>query len=169
MRRIVAVTIVFVFAWLTVANANETQNRALAEELLDAMEMQETIEKSFEMVKEMIPAQMKAMGVSEEATSDEDKEAAQKMTDLIMKEVSWDNLKDDYITIYAETFTEEELRGLVAFYKSHVGRKFIEKQPELMKRSMQISQMKMMELMPKIQALTQEMEDQETARPESDE
>ncbi len=85
----------------------------------------------------------------------------QKMMDLFMKEISWDNLKEDYISIYAETFTEEELKGLVTFYKSPVGRKFIEKQPELMKRTMEISQEKMMELIPKMQELAKEMEEQE--------
>ena len=165
MRKIVAATIVCAFAWLSIANAEEARNRALAEELLDAMEMQKTIEKSFEMVKQMIPAQMKQMGVSENASSDKAQEATQETMDLIMKEMSWDKLKDDYISIYAETFTEEELEGLVAFYKSPIGRKFIEKQPELMKRAMEVSQRQMMDIMPKVRKLVEEMKEQEAAQP----
>ncbi|MCH7927981.1 MAG: DUF2059 domain-containing protein [Candidatus Dadabacteria bacterium] len=70
-----------------------------------------------------------------------------------------------YISIYAETFTEEELKGAIKFYKSPIGKKFIEKQPELMRKSMQISQKQMTTLMPKIQKLTEEMMDQITAQP----
>ena len=166
MRRILAATIVCALALVTLVSADEAKKRALAEELLDAMDMQQTIEKSFEIVKQMIPAQLKQMDVSENASSDKAQDTMQKMMDLIMKEISWEKLKDDYIAIYEETFTEEELSGLVTFYKSPIGRKFIEKQPELMKRSMQISQEQMIELMPKIQKLTQEMMGQETAQPE---
>jgi hypothetical protein len=79
------------------------------------------------------------------------------MMEVIMKEMSWDKLKDDYISIYADTFTEKELLGIITFYESPIGRKFIEKQPELMKKSMQISQKQMVGLMPKIQKLTEEM------------
>ena len=49
----------------------------------------------------------------------------------------------DKIKVYADTFTEEELKGLISFYKSPVGQKFIEKTPELMKRSMELSQKRM--------------------------
>ena len=118
MRRILATTIGCAFALVAIACAAEAQNRALAEELLDAMDMQKTTEKSFEMVKQMIPAQMKQMGVSDDASSDKAKSRMQKMMDLVMKEMSWDKLKDDYISIYAETFTEEELKAALKFYKS---------------------------------------------------
>ena len=169
MRRVAAVAIACVFICLSIASAHETDNRALAEELLGAMEIQETIEKSFEVMKQMIPAQIKGMGVSEEESSDEAMDAMEGAMDLIMKEISWENLKDDYISIYEETFTEEELRGLITFYKSPVGRSFIEKQPDLMKRTMMISQKQMMELVPKIQELTREMEEQKASRSEGDE
>jgi len=157
MRRILAATIVCAFAGVTLVRADEAQHRALAEELLDAMQMQKTIEKSSEILKQMIPAQMKQMGVSVNASTDETQDFMQKMMDLIMKEPSWEMLKDDYITVYAETFTEEELSGLVTFYTSPIGRKYTEKQPELMKRIMQISQKQMIEFMPEIEKLTQEM------------
>jgi hypothetical protein len=162
MKRVVLATIICAlctFALVTKGRAEDTQRRALAEELLGLMDIQKNIEKSYEMVKQMVPAQLKQMGVSEETLRDKAKVEMQKMMDLIMNEMSWDKLKDDYISIYAETFTEEELEGVVEFYKSPIGRKFIEKQPELLRRSMQISQKQMGKLMPKIQKLTQEMKE----------
>ena len=165
MKRIVAATIVCAFALVAMVRAEDKPKRALAEQLLGAMEMQKTIEKSFEMVKQMMPAQLKQMGVSADASSEKAQSTMQKAMDLVMKEMSWDKLKDDYISIYAETFTEGELKGLVNFYKSPIGQKFIEKQPELIEKSMQISQKQMVELMPKIQELAREMREQEAAQP----
>ena len=166
MRRLLAVTIVSVLAWVPIVGADEAGRRALAEELLDAMDMQQTIQKSFEMVKQMMPAQLKRMSISRDAFSDGAQDPMQKAMDLVMEEMTWDKLKDDYIAIYGETFTQEELSGLVAFYKSPIGRKFAEKQPELLRRSMQVSQEQMAELVPKIQKLTREMMDQETTQPQ---
>lgn len=165
MRRVVTAAIICTFVLVAIVHAEDAPKRALAEQLLGAMEMQKTIEKTFEMVKQMIPAQMKQMGVSDEASSDKAKDAMKKTMDLVMKEMSWDKLKGDYISIYADTFTEKELKGAIKFYKSPIGCKFIEKQPELMKRSMQISQKQMAKLMPKIQQLTKDMMEQETAQP----
>jgi len=165
MRRIAAATVVSLLALAPMVRAEETTKRALAEQLLNAMEVQKTIENSFEMVKQMIPVQMKKMGVSDGATSDTAQSRMQSTMDLIMQEMSWERLKDDYIAIYAETFTEEELKGALAFYKTPVGRKFIEKQPELMRTSMEISQRQMATLLPKIQQLTREMMDQKTPQP----
>ena len=48
-------------------------------------------------------------------------------------------------------FTEEELQGLIDFYKSPVGNKFLEKQPELMAATMNRMQTEMAKIMPKIQ------------------
>jgi len=167
MKRIVVAAIVCAFALVGTVHAEDTAKRVLAGQLLGAMDMQKMIEKSFEMVKQMVPAQMNQMGASEDALSDKAKKGMDNMMALIMEEMSWDKLKDDYITIYAETFTEEELKGLVDFYNGTIGQKLIAKQPELMKRSMQISQKQMMELMPKIQELTRKLKEQKVAQPEN--
>ena len=150
--------------------AQDTTRRKLAEELLSEMQMKETIEKSFAMFKKMMPNMMKTAQATAktamppgETKADEDaklekaEQMGAKMMDLMAKEMSWDSMKDDYITLYAETFTEEELKGLVVFYKSPVGKAFVKKMPELMKRSMQMSQKKMMQWMPKIQELSKDM------------
>jgi hypothetical protein len=80
-----------------------------------------------------------------------------KMLDMMAQELSWDKMKEDYITLYADTFTEEELKGVIAFYKSPAGQAFLKKQPELMKRSMEMSQKLMLQVMPKIHAMIKEL------------
>jgi uncharacterized protein len=145
--------------------AQDTSRRALAEELLNEMDMKGTVEKSFAMIKKMMPAQMKAMkpprGKADTSSTPSDAtkqtaDAMDKMMDTVAQELSWDKMKDDYVAIYAETFTEEELRGAIAFYKSPAGKAFIRKQPEVMKRTMEMSQRMMHNFMPRIQAMTKE-------------
>jgi len=79
MRRILAATIVCAFALVAIGCAVEAQKSELAEELLNAMDMQKTIEKSFEMVKQMIPSQMKLLGVPDDTYSDKEKSEMQRM------------------------------------------------------------------------------------------
>lgn len=139
--------------------AQESQRRALAEELLTVMKMQDAIEKSFEMAKQMIPAQMEKMAQEAgDTNAPADLQALTgKMMDMIAEEFSWNKLKADYIALYAETFTEQELKDMVAFYKSPAGQAYINKQPELMKRSVELTQKLMMKVMPKIRAMTEDV------------
>ena len=159
MRKIVGSIAAMLVLGVMCVSAQETQRRAMAEELLNVMNMQDTIEKSFAMVKQMIPAQMEKM---KQVTGDTNMPAnvssqTDKIMDMLAKEMSWNKMKADYITLYAEMFTEQELKDTVAFYKSPTGQAFIKKQPELMKRSMEISQKVIMQIMPKIQAMTEEL------------
>ena len=142
-----------ILAIAAVSRSEESKRRALAEELMVMMDMKENIEKAFDMVKEMIPDQVRQYGDAGAEAATAAEKQAQDMMDFIQKEMSWDKIKEDYINVYSETFTEEELAGIVEFYKSPAGQSFIKKQPELMRRSMEISQKQMMELMPKIQEL----------------
>ncbi len=142
------------------ASAQDPQRSAAAEELLKVMNVQDAIEKSFAMVKKMIPAQMEKMTQMAGETNMPANVSRQtdKMLDMISVEFSWDKIKADYIALYADTFTEQEIKDMIAFYKSPVGQALVKKQPELMKRSMEISQKVMMQIMPKIQAMAEEAE-----------
>lgn len=131
----------------------EPARRALAEQLLEYMNVREAIEKSFEMVKRMVPAQLQS---TRRASEDPAAQAAltnqiNEVMALVSAELSWEKLKPDYVTLYADTFSEEELRGLIDFYKSPAGQAFSRKQPELMRRSMELGQRLMRQVMPKIQ------------------
>ena len=148
---IVAVSILF----MSLAYAEVNIRRQLAEELLVLTEVKNNIEKYFDMVKQMQMAQLKNMDIPS-GESGKVASLQEKLMNIARKEMSWENLKEDYISIYAEIFTEEELQGIIAFYKTPIGKKFIEKQPELLQRSMEISQKQMKILMPKMQKLTQE-------------
>lgn len=77
------------------------------------------------------------------------------------KYTSWDSLKNDMAAIYAENFTTEELKKLIDFYQTPVGKKFARKNPELARRGsilgMQKVQEHMLELREMIQKASQKL------------
>ncbi len=146
------------------AETVSTSRRALAEELLNVMKIREQIEKSSVMIRKMMPAQtekmMQTMGPTNAVSNAAMSNMAthqDKVMEMVTQEMSWDKIKEDYITLYAETFTEEEMQGLIAFYKTPAGVAMLVKQPELMQRTMEMSQKMMLRIAPKIQEMTQEM------------
>ncbi|MFD0795323.1 DUF2059 domain-containing protein [Mucilaginibacter litoreus] len=62
------------------------------------------------------------------------------MNQFVAKYVSWDILKDQLAVTYAKEFTITELKGLAAFYNTPVGKKFIIKQPLLVKTGADLGQ-----------------------------
>ena len=159
MRKTIGWMAVGLMLCATVCLAQEDARRAMAEELLITMDMPASIEKSFAMMKQMLPAQMEKMHQATGQTNESADMAGHvdKMMDLMADALSWDKIKDDYIALYAETFTVEELKDLIAFYKSPAGQAYTRKQPEWTRRSVEMSQKLMMQIMPKIQAMAKEM------------
>jgi uncharacterized protein len=49
-------------------------------------------------------------------------------------------ISDTIATIYAKTFSADDLRALAAFYRSPVGEKFVEKNPELTQQTLAVGQ-----------------------------
>ena len=166
MRKVMCVAVAVLSLMGLSAVAQEQSRQALAEQLLNLMNARQNIEQSFAMVKQMIPKQMERVAQATGQTNAAPVTAAQtdKMMDMISKELSWDNLKQDYINLYAETFSAEELKGIVAFYQSAAGQAFTKKQPELMKKSMALSQKMMMQIIPKMTAMSKETSTNEPPR-----
>lgn len=76
-----------------------------------------------------------------------------KTSDLFKKEMAWDKLEPMYIRLYRETFTEEEVNGMLAFYKTPAGKAVIEKMPALMQKSAVESQKIISSSMPKMKKI----------------
>lgn len=59
---------------------------------------------------------------------------------LIREQFSWEKLKPYYADLYRETFQQEEIDGMLAFYASPAGRAMTERMPILIGKSMEIAQ-----------------------------
>jgi hypothetical protein len=84
-------------------------------------------------------------------------EIQQKSMAVVSDRMSWDKLKPALVKVYSETYTEEEINGIVAFYKSQAGQAMLEKSPLLMQRVMAMSQELVGDLTPEIKRITEEV------------
>ena len=62
---------------------------------------------------------------------------AQMRTDLAPR---FSQLTDEVAKLYATSFTEDELKAILTFYQSPVGKKLLERQPRIVDGSMQFAQ-----------------------------
>jgi hypothetical protein len=80
----------------------------------------------------------------------------EKMSALLAEEMSWSKMEAVYLQVYKESFTQDEINQLIAFYKSPTGQMFIQKMPTVMQKSMLAMQQQMGPLMEKIRAIQTE-------------
>ena len=59
-----------------------------------------------------------------------------RMVSLIQGELAWGKLEAMYLRLYKESFSEEEVAGMLAFYKTPAGQAVIHKMPVLMQQTM---------------------------------
>jgi uncharacterized protein len=69
---------------------------------------------------------------------------------VVREQFSWETMRPQYVQLYRETFSQEEVDGFVAFYESDTGQAFVNKMPIVMQKSIAISQAKMKTLIPKM-------------------
>lgn len=122
-----------------------------ATELIQLMEITKQLDSTQEQMGSFVTQMVAAQGLSAEEAKEATALAKQSMNSSFeaMKSIPWDEM---FAEIYASVFSEEELQGLIDFYRSPVGQKFLEKQPELMEATMQKMQGEMAKIMPQIQA-----------------
>lgn len=74
----------------------------------------------------------------------------------------YEDLEPEFIRLYTDLYTEEELRGMTAFYRTPVGQRVIATSPELAVGSQRIAQERLQAVLPQLmELLTRVMEDSE--------
>ncbi len=114
----------------------------------------------FDKVFDQMGAQMQQMAAQSLNLSDPNQTPAQKEAAMkFMGEVttlsmsSAKALMEDVDLIYADVYSEAELKAMLAFFESPEGKSMQEKQPQIMQHLMPLIQNMQKELMPKIKAL----------------
>jgi hypothetical protein len=148
--------IMFLLLPLCPAVAQHDQQRQLAEEILTLTHVAERTQKMFDNLKQMQIAQIDGMKLPPEA-HDLAITYREKLGEILAQEMSWTKVKDEYVKVYADTFSAEELRGIVTFYKTPTGEALLAKTPKLLEQSMQVAQRHLQNVAPKIQELRKQM------------
>ena len=105
-----------------------------ANELLQAIQFEKTMEKAKEMSIQMIVQMNPAISKYESI-----------IKEFYNKNMDAKIFREEIISIYADVFTKSELEAITAFYNTETGQKALEKLPEIMQRAMQLSSARVME------------------------
>ncbi len=79
-----------------------------------------------------------------------------RMAQILRDELSWSTYKPLYVQLYKESLSQEEVDGLIAFYKTPAGAAMINKMPRLAQKSMAMMQQRLAPLMGKIEAVVKQ-------------
>lgn len=77
---------------------------------------------------------------------------------LLDDELSWKRFEPLSINLYKETFTEEELQGMLKFYQTPAGQAVINKMPTLMQKTMVAVQGMTQDLEPQLQQIEEDFQ-----------
>ena len=80
----------------------------------------------------------------------------QRFVAVMQAEMSWERYEPLMMQVYRQTFTQPEVDGMLAFYRTDAGRAVIAKMPAVMQNSMQLAQQQMAQAIPKLQEIMQE-------------
>lgn len=83
-------------------------------------------------------------------------DSGEKMSALVNEAMKWEALEPVFVELYQSAMTQEEVDGIVAFYKTPAGKAMVEKMPALMRTSGQRLQQQLAPVMQKIQQIQQE-------------
>lgn len=143
----------------SIAHADEASKRAKIEELIQLTKLDQLLSQT----SSQMTARMKQSAAQQNARHAFTPEQ-QKAVDLYIAQVqtitqnavSWEKIKPMVLQVYSETYTDQELDGILAFYHSPAGQALIAKSPQLMSRTMQLVNTQITEVQPQIQKANEE-------------
>ena len=105
------------------------RHRLVAQTLLDAMNYRELADRAmYEKLEEGIRVRPNTEPMRD------------LMYEFARKHLSFEALKSEYVTLFCEEFSEDELDDLIVFYRSPTGKKWAEKSTTLIRRAGEMSQ-----------------------------
>jgi uncharacterized protein len=138
--------IVVALGQMTAVRADEKSHRQAAENLLGLMNMDKLLTDSLDQMLQMQMKQNPAIAAYEP-----------QMRAFFAKYMSWASLKEDMVKIYMAEFSEQELKELLAFYQTPVGKKTIQKMPSLLAKGAELGQQRVQQHLPELQQAIQEV------------
>jgi len=142
--RIAACTVLlFLHAFPVFAADEKAINAAL--QLFETMNMRQTLSRVIEQITLSQIQKDPALGPYKDV-----------MLKFMDKHMGFDSVKMDFAAIYAEAFTESELREIAAFYRTPVGQKAMQKLPELSVKGSEYGQRKVQENLGELRAMITE-------------
>jgi hypothetical protein len=142
------------------AHADEAAKKAKIEELMQLTNMNHLMDQMLGQMTQRMKTSATEQEDSLHLTPDQKtvyENYQQKMSQLITDSVNWEKMKPIMVQVYTETYTDQELEGILTFYRSPAGQAMVAKSPQLMTKTMTLMMQQMSTLQPQIQQLTKNM------------
>ncbi len=136
--------------------ADQASKEAKVEELFKLMRLERALNQTMEIVMGQMKASamQRLLGLNMPGELQQEVELLQReMGTVLDRHMGWNAIKADYLQIYGEAFSEEELDAILAFYRTPAGQALVERQPQMMERSAVVVQRKMEQATPEVQAM----------------
>ena len=135
----------------TEASIKQLLEVAQAHKLVDSVMMQMD-----NLMQQTIAQATKGQKISPKIQEDIDQRRAELL--VMMKELlDWKKLEPMYVRIYQKTFTQPEVDGMIAFYKTPAGQAVMSKMPAAMQNTIDEMQSAMGPVMQKMQQMQQDV------------
>jgi len=151
--------LVLALACLSLHAAAAPASDATIEELLDVARSKSLMESVSAGMEQSMHVMMADMIKHEQLTPAQQRAFEKfpaKFAAVMREEMGWDRMKPQLLDIYRDVFTQEEVEGQIAFYRSPAGQAMLDKMPQVMQKVMAMSQQQARSLVPRIQAAMQE-------------
>ena len=140
--------------------ANNPPSETSIKQLLEAAQARKLIDSVMAqmdtVMKQTIQQATQGQPVPAKVQKDIDKREAEMMAAL--KELlDWNKLEPMYVRVYQKSFTQSEVDGMIAFYKTPAGQAVISKMPAVMQNTMNEMQQMMGPMMQRLQKMQQEV------------
>jgi hypothetical protein len=127
--------------------------------LLEVMQAQKVLQVLSGQMDSMFDGMVKKQLEGQDVTPEQRQaiEARRKVAAEMVKELlNWDSMETLYLKVYEDTFTQSEIDGMNAFYSSPAGRAVIAKMPLAAKNTVSEMQLRMQQMIPKLQQMAKE-------------
>lgn len=127
------------------AFATSETHRKAANELLDTMDLNTLLSSSIDSMMQLQLSQNPSLQPFEKI-----------MRVFFSKYMSGESLREEFLEIYVEAFTEKELKEINAFYSTPTGKKTLKETPDLMSKGAALGQKRLQENISELQSMIAE-------------
>jgi uncharacterized protein len=161
MKRIALIALVIALAAPAIARADDASKHAKIEELFTVMHIDQTqkqiTEIALNQVKDASRQQLRGAAAPTPEQQKKLDDFQQKATNIVNGQIAWSKIEPEFVKLYNDAYTEPELDGILAFYKSPAGQAMLTKMPQLTAKSIELSRTRLVQIEPQLRQLLQDL------------
>ena len=163
MRKILSIVLIAVFILIGAPSARAQDAPPSEESIRELMKLTQmgTMVDSLTQSLDDSTRQAMRQAMAGQGLSDKQEKIINEMTGqmvaILKEEINPEVLEPAYIEIYKKTLTQQEVDGMIAFYKTDAGKALVTKMPLIMRQASDIMMQRMQKLFPRLQQMQEEI------------